>query len=302
MAWRARHYAGLGASALAAAAAGWALLGPHRRPTSVLCEAVAVEPSPVIVPSAAAAGASTGPSMAAPKPHEIMKYGYPGFENVKRREGHVLSYDRRHRTANWVVERLTRESLKERNADRGDHQFYEDDSEPPLFRATLNDYRRSGYDRGHLAAAGNHRYDAKALNDTFSLSNMSPQVGKGFNRGIWNSLEMYVRGLAAKFDTVYVITGPLYLPNVFENGRKYVKYEVIGPNDVAVPTHFFKALLLEKDNGKTIQIEAYVIPNTAFPDNTPISQFKVPLEQVEKASGFFFFDQLGPGRYAYVTK
>jgi endonuclease G len=41
----------------------------------------------------------------------------------------------------------------------------------------------------------------------------------------------------------------LYLPNLVENGKKYVKYEVIGPNDVAVPTHFFKVILMEKANG-----------------------------------------------------
>lgn len=48
---------------------------------------------------------------------------------------------------------------------------------------------------------------------------------------------------------MYVVTGPLYLPNLVENGRKYVKYEVIGSNDVAVPTHFFKVILMEKNNG-----------------------------------------------------
>lgn len=45
------------------------------------------------------------------KPHEIMKFGHPGFENLKRKDGHVLSYNRKHKTANWVAERLNRDSL-----------------------------------------------------------------------------------------------------------------------------------------------------------------------------------------------
>ena len=36
--------------------------------------------------------------------------------------------------------------------------------------------RRSGFDRGHMAPAGNHRSSQQAMDDTFFLSNMSPQV------------------------------------------------------------------------------------------------------------------------------
>ena len=46
----------------------------------------------------------------------------------------------------------------------------------PYFRATRGDYKGSGYDRGHLAAASNHRYSQKAMDQTFMLSNVSPQV------------------------------------------------------------------------------------------------------------------------------
>lgn len=46
----------------------------------------------------------------------------------------------------------------------------------PYFRSGVADYARSGFDRGHLAAAGNHRRTQKDMNDTFFYSNMAPQV------------------------------------------------------------------------------------------------------------------------------
>lgn len=45
-------------------------------------------------------------------------------------------------------------------------------------RATNADYRGSGFDRGHLAAAANHKWSQKAMEDTFYLSNVAPQVSE----------------------------------------------------------------------------------------------------------------------------
>lgn len=82
----------------------------------------------------------------------------------------------------------------------------------PIFRATNKDYKRSGFDRGHLAAAGNHKANQELIKQTFVLSNIAPQVGKGFNRDAWNNLEKYVRKKAKNNKNVYVCSGPLFLP------------------------------------------------------------------------------------------
>lgn len=79
-------------------------------------------------------------------------------------------------------------------------------------RSDNSDYKGSGYDRGHLAAAGNHKISQSIIEQTFYLSNMAPQVGVGFNRDSWNRLEDYVRKLTKVYSNVYVCTGPLYLP------------------------------------------------------------------------------------------
>lgn len=81
-----------------------------------------------------------------------------------------------------------------------------------FLRSENSDYKRSGYDRGHLAAAGNHKGNQKHCEETFYLSNMAPQVGVGFNRDYWNKLEKHVRKLTKTYTNVYCCTGPLYLP------------------------------------------------------------------------------------------
>lgn len=144
---------------------------------------------------------------------EIMKHGYPSLDNLRVFDNYVLSYDRRNRVANWVFEHMTFEKLRPaEDIDRGKSEFKEDPFINPYFRSTNQDYKGSGYDRGHMAAAANHRSNQKLMDQTFFLSNMAPQVGQGFNRDKWNDLEKEVRGLVKKHDNVWVCTGPLYLP------------------------------------------------------------------------------------------
>ena len=77
----------------------------------------------------------------------------------------------------------------------------------------MSDYTKSGFDRGHLVPAADIPHDApqKAMDETFLMTNISPQI-PAFNRGIWASFEKYVRSLCNEFDEVFVMTGPLYLP------------------------------------------------------------------------------------------
>uniref|UniRef100_A0A915DDK1 Extracellular Endonuclease subunit A domain-containing protein n=1 Tax=Ditylenchus dipsaci TaxID=166011 RepID=A0A915DDK1_9BILA len=79
----------------------------------------------------------------------------------------------------------------------------------------------------HLAAAGNHRKSRNSIDQTFFLTNMSPQVGRGFNRDKWNDVEIHVRRLAKKNRNVYICTGPLYLPQKESDGNFYVRYRVM---------------------------------------------------------------------------
>ena len=46
---------------------------------------------------------------------------------------------------------------------------------------------------------------------------------------------------------------------------------------MAVPTHFFKVLVGELDN-QQLEMEAYVLPNEAIPDNVALATFQVILQ------------------------
>ncbi|ALC42588.1 EndoG [Drosophila busckii] len=232
---------------------------------------------------------------------QIMKFGFPGLDHVRSQSDYVLSYDRRNRIPHWVFEHLTAASVAKNDAvDRAKCDFRPDESIHPFFRAQNTDYRKSGYDRGHMAAAGNHRLHQKHCDDTFLLSNMAPQVGQGFNRDAWNSLEMYVRKLTQSYANVYVCTGPLYLPHKEDDGKMYVKYEVIGSNTVAVPTHFYKVIVSEAADQR-LHMESYIMPNKVISNDTPLQVFQVPPESVERAAGLLFFDQINRKQLATIN-
>ncbi|EEB92277.1 hypothetical protein MPER_09239 [Moniliophthora perniciosa FA553] len=116
---------------------------------------------------------------------------------VKR--AYVAAYDSRLRHPAWTAEHLTLASLgksvlvappsPEEAGDRTKSAFIEDESIPLSFRARLQDYFKSGYDRGHMVPAADAKFSQEAMNETFLLSNIAPQVGDGFNRHYWAYLE-----------------------------------------------------------------------------------------------------------------
>lgn len=236
------------------------------------------------------------PAAAAPvNPAGFFDYGYPGpVADVAARAAFVSSYDRRTRNPHWVVEHITPASLAIRDGDRKHSTFHEDASIPSKFRALLKDYFRSGYDRGHQVPAADAKWSQTAMDETFYLSNMCPQVGDGFNRDYWAHFEDFCRRLTGRYPSVRIATGPLYLPRREADGKWYVKYEVIGnPASVAVPTHFYKVILAEDGKpGGNVSIGAFVMPNAPIPNDKPLRDFEVPLEAVERASGLEFAGQL----------
>ena len=76
----------------------------------------------------------------------------------------------------------------------------------PDFRTSNDDYAATGYDRGHLAAAANWRHNPTMMQSTFSLLNVSPQVGVGFNRDYWAKYVNY----SAKKHIIYACIDTCY--------------------------------------------------------------------------------------------
>ncbi|PWN54143.1 hypothetical protein IE53DRAFT_383333 [Violaceomyces palustris] len=240
--------------------------------------------------------------------------GYPGpISDLLTHKAYVSSYDRKLRHPHWTAEHLTAASLVRPPAtpgseapNRGNSVFKEDERIPPLFRARLADYFRSGYDRGHMVPAADAKMSQEAMDETFFLSNMAPQVGAGMNRDYWAHTEDFVRRLTTKFSDLYVFTIPLYLPRQSTDGKWRVTYEVIGnPPNVAVPTHFAKVVLgvgasqppnsrsltssVGLGTGNVMALGAFVMPNAVIPNEAPLESFVVPIETVERAAGLTLF-------------
>lgn len=136
------------------------------------------------------------------------------------------------KTAVYVAERLNKQLLA-KEIKRTD-KFYEEARLPKAERATLEDYRGSSYDRGHLAPAADMSSD-EGMAQSFSLVNIVPQE-PGHNQGLWaKSIERPTRQYVerAKGD-VYVFTGPIYLK---ENADSVM---TIGKGHVHVPDKLFK--------------------------------------------------------------
>ncbi|KAI0807292.1 hypothetical protein C8Q74DRAFT_51997 [Fomes fomentarius] len=235
----------------------------------------------------------------------VLKYGHPGpVSDLLVRRAYITAYDRQRRHPAWTAEHLTSAFLgksplqarTESVGDRSNSQFKEDSSIPALFRAKLQDYFRSGYDRGHMVPAADAKVSQDAMDETFLLTNIAPQVGDGFNRHYWAYVEDWCRRLTSSFADVYVFTIPLYLPKQDTDGKWRVSHEVIGsPPNVSVPTHFAKVVLTSKPSSPSrpdvpeISTGAFVFPNAVIPDDAKLESFVVPVEAVEKAAGLTLF-------------
>ncbi|OOF92433.1 hypothetical protein ASPCADRAFT_210292 [Aspergillus carbonarius ITEM 5010] len=259
--------------------------------------------SAVKAPASQPAAPSLAPkptTLAPVDPAGIYQYGFPGpVADTLLSAPLAGAYDRRMRNPSWVAEHITPQSLAQKNADRKSSTFYEDTTIPPLFRAKLSDYFRSGYDRGHQVPAADAKWSQDAMNATFALTNMCPQVGEGFNRDYWAHFEEFCRDLAKKYPSVRVVTGPLYLPHREQDGKWRVSYEVIGnPPNVAVPTHFYKVIYAEESPSTAgkVALGAFVLPNARISNDKRLAEFEVPLEAVERASGLEFAGKLDAGR------
>lgn len=254
--------------------------------------------APVPVPVSGGSSSSNSsvslPTSVQVNPSDFFKYGFPGpVHDLESKQEFVSCYNRQTRNPYWVLEHITKESIKlNPGVDRKKSIFKEDQQIPPKFRALLRDYFRSGYDRGHQAPAADAKFSQQAMDETFDLTNISPQVGDGFNRDYWAHFEDFTRRLTNKYDSVRIITGPLYLPKKFPDGKFRVVYEVIGnPPNVAVPTHFFKLVVGENDHNATKEasVAAFVLPNDKIDNDTKLTDFQVPVDALEKSSGLTFF-------------
>lgn len=196
---------------------------------------------------------------------EIIKHKY-----------YAMSYDEKHEQPEWVAYELTKESIRKKNVPRsGD---FRPDPKVRKGSASKVDYKRSGYDRGHLVPAGDMAFNEKAMSETFYMSNMSPQI-RNFNSGVWRILEESVRDWAWDNKHIYVVSGPVLSRGILDQ---------IGPNKVSVPEEYYKVILDYTQPG--LKGIAFLMPNEV--STLPMMDYALSIDEVEEITGIDFFPEI----------
>lgn len=143
---------------------------------------------------------------------------------------------------------------------------------------SLDDYRNSGFDRGHMAPAADMKWSADAMDDSHSLVNICPQ-DHSVNSGIWSTLEKKCRNWAKRDSALIVICGPILTD---------VMPQSIGASGVKVPRRFFKVVLAPFANPP--RAIGFIVPN--YVSALPLDEMACTVDEVEEITGYDFFDCL----------
>lgn len=201
-----------------------------------------------------------------PELKDARHLSYPGFD---------ILFSNMHKQPYYVTWILTPEYAAANNVARSD-KFRPDPDVPNS--AQLSDYKRSGYDRGHMAPAGDFKWSQEAQDATFFLTNMSPQANS-LNSGAWANLEDQCRSWALRDSTLVIVTGPIL--------SDYLT-KTIGESKVTVPSRYFKVVYAPYANPP--RAIGFVMPNQYVEGGVQATAMSV--DEVEEITGFDFFSSL----------
>ena len=215
-----------------------------------------------------------------------LKYGVAGISGrILDKDFYVINYSDRWRIPYWSAYHLTTEDLKG-TAKRKDN-FQPDLEVPDKARSTLEDYKGSSFDRGHLAPAGDFTRSKEAMAATFLLSNMSPQY-PNTNQGIWQNLEGQIRDMIADVGEAWVVTGDAFMSKDSQPANPKLWMKRGRQNRVAVPTHLFDAILTKDAKGRWCAY-AFLVPNQQAKNSHATSEYRLSVDRLEQITGFDFF-------------
>ncbi len=174
---------------------------------------------------------------------------------------------------NWVAWELT---AGETSGSEPRGKFRQDPSVKGC--ATPGDYTGSGYDRGHMAPAADMKHSPQAMEYCFTMTNICPQL-HSLNGGTWKKLEEKCRIWARADSAILIICGPILTP---------APDEFIGPNMVAVPKRFFKAICSPYANPP--RAIGFIFPNGKIEGG--LQAAAVSIDSIEVATGLDLFAAL----------
>ena len=228
---------------------------------------------------------------AMPKDSKFDFFSHDMTFSGKKIRNYSFAWDYDNLVAPWVAYPLN-SAFMVKNVDRT-NAWGLDPRLPRNKQSVLSKGYRDGNDgwraRGHQLPSADRvfSYEANAL--TFYGTNMTPQIHKGFNDGIWSKLEEKVRSWARGSDTLYVVTGC-----VTEGSKKYC-YDNDGKK-VTIPTAYYKAVLRYKKNS-TVGYSDYMacavwLRHEVYSSTSVSKQYAISIDELEKKIGFDLFANL----------
>ena len=198
-------------------------------------------------------------------------------EQILKRRGYTVSYNADFRIPNWVAWHLTAEHVKG-TVPRPSGNAWHEDTDVPTPRCTGEDFRNSGWSRGHMCPAGDCKWDEQVMYESFLYTNCCPQ-DRSFNSGDWNEIEIKCRRWAKKYRDVYIVCGPILYNQ---------EHNTIGENHIVVPEAFFKVVLCYID-GKPEGV-GFICKNKN--ENGKADNYVNTIKEVERITGYTFFPWL----------
>lgn len=225
-----------------------------------------------------------------------------GRTQIVARGGYVLEESLGDKIPLWVSEFVTKAQISGNK--KRSNKFLPDPLLPKGERAELVDYRGSGFDRGHQAPAGNQTTDAKLKDETFFLSNMAPQV-PSLNQQLWKEIEDMTRDWVELRGEAFEVTGGFFYDPEEEDPATAdgaVEFEQIGPNKVAVPTHFYKIIIAKKPGTNQMEALAFVAENVEQERPFDFESLLQSIDWIEERTGIDFFPELSAAEEARLER
>ncbi len=208
-------------------------------------------------------------------PFDNLALGMPSqADYVINREGYAVGFSLKYKQPIWVIYRLTKDEVLTEKVTR--NTTFTADPLIPITNMLINDYSKSGYDRGHLVPANDFRWGQNVMDECFYISIISPQL-PSFNRGKWRQLETLISKWAITEEEIYIITGTIFSKNP----------PAIGINKIPIPSHFYKIIYDVTPPQKMI---AFIIPHQNFLQ--PLTNYATTVDAVEHITQQNFFSKL----------
>ena len=206
----------------------------------------------------------------------VRSFGWPITDKtyqIREFTQFTLGFDADKKQAAWVAYELLPAEIE---GNVGNRPRFKPD--PSLAAsASPEDYTNSGYDRGHLAPAADFTYSRDATEETFYMSNISPQL-PDLNRGIWRQLEEQTRRWSLEKGRIWIVTGPVFS----------VRNKRIGKNKVAIPKGFYKVLFTP--DTEPPEMLAFYLQNKYY--NQELEQLATTVDDLETLTKYNFFSSL----------